>query len=232
MKDCSDDEFWDQLLRKCSQCTNHCGEHVKVMCRAYCEVQRCKDASQSYWDKLLRKCVKCSDVCGQHPQQCSNICQENTVFNSDTVSTFRHCLPTEEHFNILIYTVLAVSLCVVTCVFLMLLVYSFRRKVSSTRDAAVTGHKRDVSSKDRLVQVGVDGDEQNRSLSSEPSETCSYCCCERKLTEREKKEFANTPAGHQCLPIPPIARTQSLAPVPAHKDKTFQIICSPSQAST
>ncbi|XP_067859073.1 tumor necrosis factor receptor superfamily member 13B [Heptranchias perlo] len=237
---------------------------ASVSHRASAEIWSCNDAAGFYWDELLRKCIKCSDVCGQHPQQCSEICHEKkcaaatsqlsfvghlelgthhvgswilteiTSSNQDSLASLRHCLPHEEHFNIRIFMILAVSLCVITYVFLMLLVCCMKKRGVSTCDTAVSSHKTNVSSKDRLLQLGVEGEDQNQSISSEPSssepsETCSYCFSEQRVSDKERK-LLSTP--HQCIPIPSAADTRALPSATVYKEKPFQIICSPSQPST
>uniref|UniRef100_UPI00398F5D0E tumor necrosis factor receptor superfamily member 13B n=1 Tax=Pristiophorus japonicus TaxID=55135 RepID=UPI00398F5D0E len=234
MSSCSDNEFWDDLLRKCAKCMN-CRLNWHSVCKSYCEIWSCNDTAGFYWDKLLRKCIKCSDVCGQHPQQCSEICYEITSSNQDPLATLRHCL--DDHFYIFIFVVLAVSLCVVTCVFLMLLVCCVKRRGVSTCDTAVTSHKTNASSKDGLLQLGVEGDDQNQSISSEPSssepsETCSYCFSEQRISDKERKLLSNTATPHQCIHIPPAADARALPSATVYKEKPFQIICSPSQPST
>nr|QQV74246.1 TNFRSF13B isoform 2 [Scyliorhinus canicula] len=162
MSSCSDDEFWDKLLRQCGKCTN-CGHNPHSMCKSYCEIWSCNEAAGFYWDKLLRKCIKCSDICGQHLQQCAEICY------------------------------------------------------------------------DGLLQVSVEGDDQNQSLSSEPSsepsETCSNCFSDQRIPDKERKMLSNTVTPHQCIQIPSVADTRALPSAIIYKEKPFQIICSPSQPS-
>ncbi|XP_069784362.1 tumor necrosis factor receptor superfamily member 13B isoform X2 [Narcine bancroftii] len=139
MGSCLDDEFWDDLLRRCSSC-QHCGRNWQA-CKSSCEIWKCNKAAGFYWDKLLRKCIKCADVCGQHPQQCSEICYEITSSNLDPPASVKNCLPHEDHFNILIFVFLAASLCIVMCLFLILLVYTFKRRKIFTCDATASSHK-------------------------------------------------------------------------------------------
>ncbi|XP_067912068.1 tumor necrosis factor receptor superfamily member 13B isoform X2 [Heterodontus francisci] len=201
------------------------------------EIWSCNDTAGFYWDKLLRKCIKCSDVCSQHPQQCTEICHEVTSSNQEPPATLRHCLSHEDHFNILIFVVLTVSLCIITCVLLMLLVCCVKRRGTSTCDTAESIHKTNASSKDGLLQLGVEGDDQNQSISSdpslsEPSETCSYCFSDQRISDKERKVVSNATTPHQCIQIPPAADTRALPSTTVYKEKPFQIICSPSQSST
>ncbi|XP_078414649.1 tumor necrosis factor receptor superfamily member 13B [Cetorhinus maximus] len=234
MSSCSDDEFWDQLLRRCAKCRN-CGHNQQSACKSYCEIWGCNEAAGFYWDELLRKCIKCSDVCGQHPQQCSEICYEITNSNQEPPATLRHCLPHEEHFNIFIFVILAASLCAVTCTFLMLLACCVKRRVVSTHGTVGSIHKTNTSSEDGLLQLSVEGDDQNQSISSdpssEPSETCSYCFSDQRVSDKERKVLSNTATPQQCIQILPAADTTALPSARVYKEKPFQIICSPSQTS-
>ncbi|XP_038677025.1 tumor necrosis factor receptor superfamily member 13B [Scyliorhinus canicula] len=233
MSSCSDDEFWDKLLRQCGKCTN-CGHNPHSMCKSYCEIWSCNEAAGFYWDKLLRKCIKCSDICGQHLQQCAEICYEITNSNQDS-ATLRHCLSHEDHFNSLTLVITAVSLCIITCVFLMLMVCCIKRKAVYTYGTVESTHKTNTSSKDGLLQVSVEGDDQNQSLSSEPSsepsETCSNCFSDQRIPDKERKMLSNTVTPHQCIQIPSVADTRALPSAIIYKEKPFQIICSPSQPS-
>ncbi|XP_048408509.1 tumor necrosis factor receptor superfamily member 13B isoform X2 [Stegostoma tigrinum] len=229
MGSCSDEEFWDRLLRRCAKCTN-CGHNWKSACKTYCESWSCNEAAGFYWDKLLRKCIKCSDVCGQHPQQCSEVCYDT---KADTQNTLRHCLSHEDHSNILLFAILAASVCVVTCIFLMLLACCIKRWVPSTCSTESI-HKTNTSSKDGLLQPSVEGDDHNQSISSnpslsEPSETCSYCFSDQRISDKEQK-VSNT-ATHQCIQVLSANNTRVPPSATVYKEKPFQIICSPSQPS-
>ncbi|XP_051878458.1 tumor necrosis factor receptor superfamily member 13B isoform X2 [Pristis pectinata] len=234
MSSCSDDEFWDELLRHCSKCL-HCGRNWHV-CKSPCEIWKCNNTPGFYWDRLLRKCIKCADVCGQHPQQCSEICNEITSSNQDSPASLKNCLPHEDHFNILIFVFLAASLCIVTCLFLILLVYTVKRRNIFTCDTTASSHKTGPLSEDRLLQRGVERDDQNQSISSdpssEPSETCSYCFSEQRIGRKERKLPSNLSTSHQCIQIAPAADTRALPSATVPQNKPFQIICSPSQPST
>ncbi|XP_078096400.1 tumor necrosis factor receptor superfamily member 13B [Mustelus asterias] len=234
MSSCPDEKFWDSLLRQCAKCMN-CGHNRHSACKSYCEIWSCNEAAGFYWDKLLRRCIKCSDVCGQPPQQCLEICYELTNSNQDPTAALRHCLPHDDHFNILILVILAVSLCVITCVFLMLLACCVKRRAVSTYATAESIHKHNTSSKDGLLQLSIEGDDQNQSISSdpssEPSETCSYCFSDQRIPDKERKVLSNTVTPHQCIQIPPAASTRALPSAVIYKEKPFQIICSPSQPS-
>ncbi|GCC27622.1 tumor necrosis factor receptor superfamily member 13B [Chiloscyllium punctatum] len=233
MNDCPDDEFWDGLLRQCTKCTN-CGHNRHSGCKTYCDIWSCNEAPGFYWDKLLRNCIKCSDVCGQHPQQCSEICYGITNSKEDTQTTLKHCLSHEDHSNILLFVTLAAGLCVVTCVFLMLLACCVKKWVPSTCSTESI-HKTNTPSKDGLLQLSVEGDDHNQSISSnpslsEPSETCSYCFSDQKFSDKERKISSST-ATHQCIQIPSVSNQRVLPSATVYKEKPFQIICSPSQPS-
>ncbi|XP_043567714.1 tumor necrosis factor receptor superfamily member 13B isoform X2 [Chiloscyllium plagiosum] len=233
MNGCPDDEFWDGLLRQCAKCTN-CGHNRHSGCKTYCDIWSCNEAAGFYWDKLLRNCIKCSDVCGQHPQQCSEICYGITNSKEDTQTTLRHCLSHEDHSNILLFVTLAAGLCVVTCVFLMLLACCVKKWVPSTCSTESI-HKTNTPSKDGLLQLSVEGDDHNQSISSnpslsEPSETCSYCFSDQRFSDKERKISSST-ATHQCIQIPSVPNQRVLPSATVYKEKPFQIICSPSQPS-
>ncbi|XP_062913430.1 tumor necrosis factor receptor superfamily member 13B [Mobula hypostoma] len=236
MSRCSDDEYWDDLLRRCCKC-QHCGRNCH-------KIWKCNNSPGFYWDKLLRKCIKCVDVCGQHPQQCSDVCNEITSSSQDTPASLKYCLPNEDSYNILIFVFLAASLFVVICLFLILLVYTVKRRNIFKCDTAASSHKMGPPSEDRassfssdkLLQRGVEKDDQNQSISSdpssEPSETCSYCFSEQRISGKERKLSSNLAMSHPCMQIAPVTDTRALLSASVPQNKPFQIICSPSQPST
>ncbi|XP_072917133.1 uncharacterized protein [Hemitrygon akajei] len=236
MSSCSDDEYWDDLLRRCCKC-----QHGGRNCH---KVWKCNNSPGFYWDKLLRKCIKCVDVCGQHPQQCSDVCSEIASSSQDTPASLKYCLPDEDHYNILIFVFLAASLFVVICLFLILLVYTVKRRNVFRWDTAASSHKMGPRSEDRansfssdkLLQRGVEKDDQNQSIasdpSSEPSETCSYCFSEQRIGGKERKLSSNLGMAHPCMQIAPATDTRALLSASVPQNKPFQIICSPSQPST
>ncbi|XP_078274634.1 tumor necrosis factor receptor superfamily member 13B [Rhinoraja longicauda] len=232
MNSCSIDEFWDDLLQCCNKCA-YCGRNWN--CKSSCEIWKCNNAAGSYWDKLLRKCITCADVCGQHPQQCSEICNEIASSNQDAPVGVKNCLSHEDHFHILIFVFMAASLCIVTCLLLILVIYTVKKK----NDTADSSHKTGLSledgansSSDRLLQRGVEKDDQNQSISSDPSETCSYCFSEQRIGGKGRKLPTNVATSRQCIQQPPALDTRALPSETIPQHKPFQIICSPSQPST
>ncbi|XP_029953456.1 tumor necrosis factor receptor superfamily member 13B [Salarias fasciatus] len=73
--DCSDTQFWDALLKQCTDCQSVCRQqHVVPRCSSYCVSARCKAMHAHYYDPLLKKCINCTKICGRHPADCSQHC--------------------------------------------------------------------------------------------------------------------------------------------------------------
>ncbi|XP_043567713.1 uncharacterized protein LOC122560749 isoform X1 [Chiloscyllium plagiosum] len=174
------------------------------------------------------------DALSEDSDQLSNWHLGITNSKEDTQTTLRHCLSHEDHSNILLFVTLAAGLCVVTCVFLMLLACCVKKWVPSTCSTESI-HKTNTPSKDGLLQLSVEGDDHNQSISSnpslsEPSETCSYCFSDQRFSDKERKISSST-ATHQCIQIPSVPNQRVLPSATVYKEKPFQIICSPSQPS-
>ncbi|KFO78887.1 Tumor necrosis factor receptor superfamily member 13B, partial [Cuculus canorus] len=73
---CTDQEYWDILVRQCIPCSLLCSQHTVRRCAALCESMNCNSKAGFYYDKLLKECINCTAICGQHPNQCAPTCEK------------------------------------------------------------------------------------------------------------------------------------------------------------
>ncbi|XP_019368190.1 PREDICTED: tumor necrosis factor receptor superfamily member 13B [Gavialis gangeticus] len=223
MNNCTDQQYWDKLLCQCTSCRLVCKGPTVERCTAFCASMECSERAGSYYDTLLRKCISCSDVCGQHPIQCVSFCEsDKLVTTSSTVAAVEQRPCSDQDQWLVLYLLLGLCLCILICSLLLGWTH-FRRKgeVVSCQPGPGPCHKREDSSKDRLVEAGSAADGFAGSRIPEPVETCGFCFPEQGAATQE-----TSPCHSSSYHL------GARAAVPAPEDGHFKIICSPSQEKT
>ncbi|XP_010147362.1 PREDICTED: tumor necrosis factor receptor superfamily member 13B, partial [Eurypyga helias] len=101
--------------------------------------------------------------------------------------------------------------------------------------SAGTCHRREDSSKDRLVEAGSVGDGSSGIKVPEPVETCGFCFPGHGSAVQETKSCHSSSyhPGERAAPSHTgICTTGSAGAIPSPDDGHFKIICSPSQEKT
>ncbi|XP_068554848.1 tumor necrosis factor receptor superfamily member 13B isoform X1 [Anas acuta] len=247
MNNCTDQQYWDALVCQCIPCSLICGRSAVRRCAALCESMVCNRKAGFYYDKLLKKCINCATVCGQHPKQCDPSCGSGALATTPPPpAALVTALPpaaaleqkacAEQEPWLVVYLLLGLCLCALICS-LVLGWTHLRRKgeVGSCQAGTGTCHRREDSSKDRLVEAGSVGDGSTGSKVPEPVETCGFCFPGHGSAVQESK-------GHHSPSCPPgervaaahsrVCSTGSAGAIPSPDDGHFKIICSPSQEKT
>ncbi|NWZ18588.1 TR13B factor, partial [Asarcornis scutulata] len=247
MNNCTDQQYWDTLVCQCIPCSLICGRSAVRRCAALCESMVCNRKAGFYYDKLLKKCINCATVCGQHPKQCDPSCGSGALATTPPPpAALVTALPpaaaleqkacAEQEPWLVVYLLLGLCLCALICS-LFLGWTHLRRKgeVGSCQAGTGTCHRREDSSKDRLVEAGSVGDGSTGSKVPEPVETCGFCFPGHGSAVQESK-------GHHSPSCPPgervaaahsrVCSTGSAGAIPSPDDGHFKIICSPSQEKT
>ncbi|XP_025938884.1 tumor necrosis factor receptor superfamily member 13B [Apteryx rowi] len=246
MSNCTDQQYWDALVCQCIPCSLVCGRPAVRRCAALCESMACGSRAGFYYDELLKKCINCTTVCGQHPKQCAPACEAALVAVPPPPSTLGSTSPpaggleqkpcAEQDPWLVVYLLLGLCLCALVCS-LFLGWSHLRRKgeVVSCQASAGPCHRRDDSSKDRLVEAGSVGDGSTGSRVPEPVETCGFCFPEHGSAVQETKSCHSTSyhVGERVAASRSgIRSTGSAGAIPGPDDGHFKIICSPSQEKT
>nr|XP_009939729.1 PREDICTED: tumor necrosis factor receptor superfamily member 13B [Opisthocomus hoazin] len=171
------------------------------------ESMDCNTRAGFYYDELLKKCINCTTVCGQHPKQCVLSCER--------------------------YLLRCLCLCALVCSLLLGWTHLRRKgEVVSCQASAGTCHRREDSSKDRLVEAGSVGDGSAGGRVPEPVETCGFCFPGHGSAVQETKSCHGTSyhIGERAAPSHSgICSTGSAGAISSPEDGHFKIICSPAQ---
>ncbi|PKU31772.1 tumor necrosis factor receptor superfamily member 13b [Limosa lapponica baueri] len=208
-------------------------------------MNNCTD--QQYWDTLVYQCIPCSLVCGWPTvRRCAALCAGTLVATPPPAAALDTALPpgavleqkvcVEQEPWLVVYLLLGLCLCALLC-FLLLGWTHLRRKgeVVSCQASPGTCHRREDSSKDRLVEAGSVGDGSTGSRVPEPVETCGFCFPGHGSAVQETKSCHGTSyhIGERAAPSHTgICSTGSAGTIPSPDDGHFKIICSPSQEKT
>ncbi|XP_066544894.1 tumor necrosis factor receptor superfamily member 13B [Amia ocellicauda] len=233
MERCPDTMYHDTLLRKCIPCKDACEQNLSEKCIPFCVVLQCESTPGNYYDKLLDQCLQCSEVCASNIKECSAVCQQPTL-----VSPMQRPVGEglTEHHAAIIYFLLGLSLAVLMCtlsVALLVLVKKMKRtKIVTPFESKEPSKLPTRSSKDHLLESGGPLETDAWRGASKPTETCLYCFPELKAVGRaEGKHTEASPIYQQAAPTTPLITGTAIS-TPYEKDRTFKIICSPSQTST
>ncbi|XP_074014829.1 tumor necrosis factor receptor superfamily member 13B [Numenius arquata] len=247
MNNCTDQQYWDTLLYQCIPCSLVCGWPTVRRCAALCESMDCNRKAGFYYDELLKKCINCTTICGQHPKQCAPSCEGGTlVATPPLAAALDTALPpasvleqkacVEQEPWLVVYLLLGLCLCTLLCSLLLGWTHLRRKgEVVSCQATPGTCHRREDSSKDRLVEAGSVGDGSTGSRVPEPVETCGFCFPGHGSAVQETKSCHGTsyPIGERAAPSHTgICSTGSAGTIPSPDDGHFKIICSPSQEKT
>ncbi|XP_010124723.1 PREDICTED: tumor necrosis factor receptor superfamily member 13B, partial [Chlamydotis macqueenii] len=137
---------------------------------------------------------------------------------------------------LVVYLLLGLCLCALVCSLLLGWTHLRRKgEVVSCQASAGTCHRREDSSKDRLVEAGSVGDGSAGSRLPEPVETCGFCFPGHGSAVQETKS-CHVPSHHAGERAAPshtgICSTGSAGAIPSPDNGHFKIICSPSQEKT
>lgn len=207
----------------------------------------CNRKAGFYYDKLLKKCINCATVCGQHPKQCDPSCGSGALATTPPPpAALVTALPpaaaleqkacAEQEPWLVVYLLLGLCLCALICS-LFLGWTHLRRKgeVGSCQAGTGTCHRREDSSKDRLVEAGSVGDGSTGSKVPEPVETCGFCFPGHGSAVQESKGHHSpscSPGERAAAAHSRVCSTGSAGAIPSPDDGHFKIICSPSQEKT
>ncbi|NWS70617.1 TR13B factor, partial [Crotophaga sulcirostris] len=239
MNNCTDQQYWDTLVRQCIPCSLVCGRLTARRCAAWCESMDCNSKAGFYYDKLLKECINCTAICGQHPSQCAPSCETGVLAGTPrslptTVLEQKVCV--EQEPWLVVYLLLGLCLCALLCSLLLGWTHLRRKgEVASCQASVGTCHCRDDSCKDRLVEAGSFGDGSSSSKVPEPVETCGFCFPGHGSAIQETKSCHST-SYHTAERAAPshtgICSMGSAGAIPSPDDGHFKIICSPSQEKT
>ncbi|NXT25974.1 TR13B factor, partial [Syrrhaptes paradoxus] len=247
MKNCTEQQYWDTLVRQCIPCSLVCGRLPVRRCAAVCESIACSKRAGFYYDKLLEKCINCATVCRQHPKQCASSCEAGVlvatppapaalVTASPPAAVLEQKACAELEPWLVVYLLLGLCLCALVCSLLLGWTHLRRKgEVGSCQASAGTCHCGEDPSKDRLVEAGSVGDGSTGSKVPEPVETCGFCFPGHGSAVQETKSCHSSshPPGERAAPSPSgICSTGSAGALPSPDDGHFKIICSPSQEKT
>ncbi|NXF51927.1 TR13B factor, partial [Oceanites oceanicus] len=259
MNNCTDQQYWDTLVCQCIPCSLVCGRPAVRRCAALCGETPCSSPSLRggsmdcnrragfYYDKLRGGCINCTTVCGQHPKQCGGGCETGALVatppppaalvtgGAPTVVLEQKACAEQEPW-LVVYLLLGLCLCALICSGGVGWTHLRRKgEVVSCQGGAGTCHRREDSSKDRLVEAGSVGDGSTGSRVPEPVETCGFCFPGHGSAVQETKSCHSTSyhTGERAAPSHTgICSTGSAGAVPSPDDGHFKIICSPSQEKT
>ncbi|XP_009578904.1 PREDICTED: tumor necrosis factor receptor superfamily member 13B [Fulmarus glacialis] len=240
MNNCTDQQYWDTLVCQCIPCSLVCGRSTVRRCAALCESMDCNRRAGFYYDKLLKQllkqCINCTTVCGQHPKQCAPSCETGAlVATPPPPAVLVTASPPAAGLG-QVYLLLGLCLCALICSLLLGWTHLRRKgEVVSCQASAGTCHRREDSSKDRLVEAGSVGDGCTGSRVPEPVETCGFCFPGHSSAVQETKSGHSTSyhTGERAAPSHSgMCSTGSAGAVPSPDDGHFKIICSPSQEKT
>uniref|UniRef100_A0A8C0JAV8 TNF receptor superfamily member 13B n=1 Tax=Chelonoidis abingdonii TaxID=106734 RepID=A0A8C0JAV8_CHEAB len=244
MTNCTEQQYWDNLLCQCISCRVACNRPSVERCTTFCASMDCIKQPGSYYDELLRKCINCSGICGQHPIQCLPFCESKaaeTVFPPpplyvSLMPALEQKLGNDQDQWLVVYLLLALCLCTVICSLLVGWTHFKRRGAEvSCQPTPGTCHKREDSSKDHLVEAGSVGGGSTGSRLPEPVETCGFCFPEQGPAMQETKAYHSSfyhPGARATASQAGISSTGSAGAIPTPEDGHFKIICSPSQEKT
>ncbi|XP_075371738.1 tumor necrosis factor receptor superfamily member 13B [Mycteria americana] len=251
MNNCTDQQYWDTLVCQCIPCSLVCGRSTVRRCAAMCESIDCNRRAGFYYDKLLEKCINCTTICGQHPKQCAPSCESKgflstpvsvwpaagaLVMASPPAAVLEQKACAEQEPWLVVYLLLGLCLCALICSLLLGWTHLRRRgEVVSCQASAGTCHRREDSSKDRLVEAGSVGDGSTGGRVPEPVETCGFCFPGHGSAVQETKSCHSTSyhTGERAAPSHTgICSMGSAGAIPSPDDGHFKIICSPSQEKT
>ncbi|NWR76722.1 TR13B factor, partial [Centropus unirufus] len=243
MNNCSDQQYWDSLVKQCIPCSLVCGRHAARTCAALCESMDCNSKAGFYYDKLLKECINCTAICGQHPNQCAPTCETSgtprppatLVTASPSAAGLERKVCVEQEPWLVVYLLLGFCLCILLCSLLLGWTHLRRKgEVVSCQASAGTCHRREDSCKDRLVEAGSLGDGSNSKV-PEPVETCGFCFPGHGSAVQETKSCHGTschPGEGAASSHTGICSMGCAGAVPSPDDGHFKIICSPSQEKT
>nr|XP_009490606.1 PREDICTED: tumor necrosis factor receptor superfamily member 13B [Pelecanus crispus] len=204
------------------------GTHVR-----WDAMNNCTD--QQYWDTLVCQCIPCSLVCGRPTvRRCAALCES---MDCNRRAGFYYDKLLKKCINCTTICGQHPKQCALSCETLLLGWTHLRRKgeVVSCQASAGTCHRREDSSKDRLVEAGSVGDGSTGSRVPEPVETCGFCFPGHGSAVQETKSCHSTSyhIGERAAPSHTgICSTGSAGAIPSPDDGHFKIICSPSQEKT
>ncbi|XP_009887523.1 PREDICTED: tumor necrosis factor receptor superfamily member 13B [Charadrius vociferus] len=208
-------------------------------------MNNCTD--EQYWDTLVYQCIPCSAVCGWPTvRRCAALCAGALVATPPPPAALVTALPpaavleqkacVEQEPWLVVYLLLGLCLCALVCSLLLGWTHLRRKgEVVSCQASPGTCHRREDSSKDRLVEAGSVGDGSTGSRVPEPVETCGFCFPGHGSAVQETKSCHSTtcPTGERAAPSHTgICSTGSAGAIPSPDDGHFKIICSPSQEKT
>ncbi|KAI6076543.1 Tumor necrosis factor receptor superfamily member 13B isoform X2 [Aix galericulata] len=249
--------YYDKLLKKCINCATVCGQHPKQCdpscgCKAVCEGNGSGGTmgkgptwgwakrGAGLWAERARvplaapcpyqKVNEAGALATTPPPPAALV----TALPPAAALEQKACA--EQEPWLVVYLLLGLCLCALICS-LFLGWTHLRRKgeVGSCQAGTGTCHRREDSSKDRLVEAGSVGDGSTGSKVPEPVETCGFCFPGHGSAVQESK-------GHHSPSCPPgervaaahsrVCSTGSAGAIPSPDDGHFKIICSPSQEKT
>ncbi|XP_009979819.1 PREDICTED: tumor necrosis factor receptor superfamily member 13B [Tauraco erythrolophus] len=183
-------------------------------------MNNCTD--QEYWDTLVYQCIPCSLVCSRPTvRRCAALC-ESMDCNRRAGSYYDELL--KKCINCTTVCGQHPKQCAPSC-----------ESKAVWEASAGTCHRREDSSKDRLVEAGSVGDGSTGSKVPEPVETCGFCFPGHSSAVRETKPCHSSSChiGERAAPSHTgICSTGSAGAIPSPEDGHFKIICSPSQEKT
>ncbi|KFR16099.1 Tumor necrosis factor receptor superfamily member 13B, partial [Opisthocomus hoazin] len=226
--------YYDELLKKCINCTTVCGQHPK-QCVLSCESKAAREGSQR------------RDRHSRPPPRRAASSPHGGGAGGDALFSPRSASPTLGLRRDLCrrwkagYLLRCLCLCALVCSLLLGWTHLRRKgEVVSCQASAGTCHRREDSSKantrslfaDRLVEAGSVGDGSAGGRVPEPVETCGFCFPGHGSAVQETKSCHGTSyhIGERAAPSHSgICSTGSAGAISSPEDGHFKIICSPAQ---
>ncbi|NWX39868.1 TR13B factor, partial [Steatornis caripensis] len=244
MNNCTDQQYWDTLVCQCIPCRLVCGRPTVRRCAALCGEARVLLATPFPYQKV--RSVKCvpevflnspisawptAGVLVATPPPPAAL-----VTASPPAAMLEQKTCVEQEPWLVVYLLLGLCLCVLICSLLLGWTHLRRKgEVVSCQASAGTCHRREDSSKDRLVEAGSLGDGSTGSRVPEPVETCGFCFPGHGSAVQETKSCHSTSyhIGERAAPSHTgICSMGSAGAIPSPDNGHFKIICSPSQEKT
>ncbi|NXI53098.1 TR13B factor, partial [Chloroceryle aenea] len=243
MNNCTDQQYWDPLVCQCIPCSVICSQPT-ARCAALCGSADVDNDKLRLW---VHKAVLRA-LCWGRDQRVvitgflstpisawpTAAALEATPPPPSTVLEQKGC-PEQDPW-LVVYLLLGLCLCALICSLLLGWTHLRRKgEVVSCQASTGTCHRREDSSKDRLVEAGSVGDGSTSSRVPEPVETCGFCFPGHSSAIQETKSCHST-SHHLWERAAPshsgICSTGSAGAIPSPDDGHFKIICSPSQEKT